>query len=160
MWKKNLTLCNGRSLIFPPPRIIISSDASLQAWGGVEGRVGCHRLRTVGPWSIEEKKFHMNVLHVKGKECNISSNPHGQNDSPVILNENVGYQKRGVDCDQQRNLAMPFGELQRWICLPRGYHTSFPSTNPEMSTLSVRAGILFRYPGFTDLCMFFPRLHL
>ena len=101
-----------------------------------------------------------NVLHVKGKECNISSNPHGQNDSPVILNENVWYQKRGVDRDQQRNLAMPFGELQRWICLPRGYHTSFPSTNYEMSTLSVRAGMLFRYPGFTDLCMFFPRLHL
>ena len=62
MWKKNLTLCNRRSLIFPPPRIIISSDASLQAWGGGGwwgggGGVGCHRLRIVGPWSIEEKSF-------------------------------------------------------------------------------------------------------
>ena len=61
MWKENLTLCNGRSLIFPPPRIIISSDASLQGWG-----VSCHRLRTVGPWSIEEKKFHMNVVELRG----------------------------------------------------------------------------------------------
>ena len=73
-----------------------------------------------------------NVLHVKGKECNISSYPHGQNDSLVIFNENVGYQKRGVDCDPQRNIAIPFVELQRWICLFRGYHTSYPSTNPEM----------------------------
>ena len=26
-------------------------------WGGRGGGVGCHRLRTVGPWSIEEKSF-------------------------------------------------------------------------------------------------------
>ena len=101
-----------------------------------------------------------NVLHIKGKECNISSYPHGQNDSPVILNENVGYQKPGANCDQERNLAIPFGELQRWICLPQGYHTSYLNTNPGMSTLSVRAGMLFRYPGLTNLCMLFPRLHL
>ena len=52
-----------------------------------------------------------NVLHIKGKEWNISSYPHGQHDSPVILNENGGgggYQKPGVDCDQQGNLAIPF----------------------------------------------------
>ena len=49
-----------------------------------------------------------NVLHIKGKGCNISSHPHGQHDSPVILNENGGYRKPGVDCNQQRNLAIPF----------------------------------------------------
>ena len=26
-----------------------------------------------------------NVLHIKGKGCNVSSNPHGQYDNPVIL---------------------------------------------------------------------------
>ena len=31
-----------------------------------------------------------NVLHIKGKEWNISSYPHGQHDSPFILNENGG----------------------------------------------------------------------
>ena len=49
-----------------------------------------------------------NVLHVKGKGFNISSHSHGQHDSPVILNENGVYQKPGVDCDQQKNLAVPF----------------------------------------------------
>ena len=68
MWKENLTLCNGRSLIFPPPRIIISSDVSLQGWG-----VSCHRLRTVGPWSIEEKKFHMNVAELRAVKLAIMS---------------------------------------------------------------------------------------
>ena len=54
-------------------------------------------------------QINCNVLHIKGKECNISSYPHGQHDSPVILNENGGgYQKPGVDCDQQGNLAIPF----------------------------------------------------
>ena len=68
MWKENLTLCNGRSLIFPPPRIIISSDASLQGWG-----VSCHRLRTAGPWSKEEKKFHMNVAELRAVKLAIMS---------------------------------------------------------------------------------------
>ena len=44
-----------------------------------------------------------NVLHIKGKGCNISSHLHGQYDSPVILNESGGYQEPGVDCDEQRN---------------------------------------------------------
>ena len=35
-----------------------------------------------------------NVLHIKGKGCNISSHPHGQYGSPVILNENEGYQNQ------------------------------------------------------------------
>ena len=29
-----------------------------------------------------------NFLHIEGKECNINYHPHGQHDSPVILNEN------------------------------------------------------------------------
>ena len=51
-----------------------------------------------------------NVLHIKRKGCNISSHPHGQHDSIIILNENGGavYQKPKVDCDQQENLAIPF----------------------------------------------------
>ena len=80
-----------------------------------------HILVTGGPCSVEERKFHINilelkaancamsnVLHVKGKGFNISSHSHGQHDSPVILNENGVYQKPGVDCDQQKNLAVPF----------------------------------------------------
>ena len=57
-----------------------------------------------------------NVLHIKGKGCNISSHPHGQHDSPIILNENGGYQKPGVDCDQQGNLAIPFEAKDNDYC--------------------------------------------
>ena len=56
----------------------------------------------------QDSQISYNVLHIKGKGCNISSHPHGQHDSPVILHENEGYQKSGVDCDQQRNLGIPF----------------------------------------------------
>ena len=93
---------------------MISSDASLQGWGA-----SFHGLTTGGPCSMEEQKFHINVLelkaaklaiifHIEGKRCNISSHSHGQHDSSVILNENGWYQKPGVDCDQQRNLVIPF----------------------------------------------------
>ena len=54
------------------------------------------------------KVSHKCLGAIKGKECNINSHPHGQHYSPVIFNENGVYQKPGVDCDQQRNLAIPF----------------------------------------------------
>ena len=57
-----------------------------------------------------------NVLHIKGKGYNISSHPHGQSDSPIILNENRGYQKPGVDCDQQGNLAILFEAKDNDYC--------------------------------------------
>ena len=67
-WKENLTLCNGRSLISSPRQIIISSDASLQGWGA-----SCHGLTTGGPWSMEERKFHINVLELKAAKLAIMS---------------------------------------------------------------------------------------
>ena len=57
-----------------------------------------------------------NVLHIKRTGCNISSHPHGQHGSPIILNENGGYQKPGVDCDQQGNLAIPFEAKDNDYC--------------------------------------------
>ena len=67
-WKENLTLCNRRSLISSPPQIIISSDASLQGLGA-----SCHGLTTGGPWSKEERKFHINVLELKAAKLAIMS---------------------------------------------------------------------------------------
>ena len=72
MWKKNLTLCNGRSLIFPPTTNNNKLRRIITRLG--EGRgMGCHRLRTVGPWSIEEKKFHMNVAKLRAVKLAIMS---------------------------------------------------------------------------------------
>ena len=67
-WKENLTLCNGRSLISLLPQIIIGSDASLQGWGA-----SCHSLTTVGPWPMEERKSHINVLELKATELAVIS---------------------------------------------------------------------------------------
>ena len=39
-----------------------------------------------------------------------------QHDSSVMLNENGGYQKPGVDCDQQRNLAIPIEKKDHNYC--------------------------------------------
>ena len=87
-WKENLTLCNRRSLTFPLPQIIISSDASLQGWGA-----GCHDLEkgeamVYGRTKVSHKcvgakgtQISYNVLHIKGKRCNISLHPHGQYNS-------------------------------------------------------------------------------
>ena len=93
-WKENLTLCNRRSLTFPLPQIIISSDASLQGWGA-----GCHDLGR--PWSMEEQKFHINVLELKAPKLAIMSFTLKERDAisvyirmdnitAVILNENGG----------------------------------------------------------------------
>ena len=65
-WKENLTLCSGRSLISSPPQIIISSDASPPGWGA-----SCHRLTTGEPWSMAERKFHINALELKTAKLDI-----------------------------------------------------------------------------------------
>ena len=46
----------------------------------------------------------------------------------------------------------------RWIFLPWGCHTIYPTTCPGKSTLSVRARMYFRYLGIASLCMIFPLL--
>ena len=66
-------------------------------------------------WSSRQS-ISYNVLHIRGKVCNISSHTHGQHGSPVILNENGGYQKPGVDCDQQGNLAITFETKDHHYC--------------------------------------------
>ena len=54
----------------------------------------------------QHSQISYNVIYNIGERC--GSHPHGQNDSPVILNENGRYLKPRVICDQQRNLAIPF----------------------------------------------------
>ena len=92
-WKGHLTLCNGRSSISSPPQIIISSDASLQGWEASCKRPDNREIMIRGGTKVSHKCLEAqssqntyNVLHIKGKGCNISSHAHGQHDSPVILN--------------------------------------------------------------------------
>ena len=58
-------------VVLPTPlhyRHLQSSDLSLQGWGA-----SCHTLTTVGPWSMEERKFHINVLELKAAELAVIS---------------------------------------------------------------------------------------
>ena len=58
-------------VVLPTPlhyRHLQSSDVSLQGWGA-----SCHTLTTVGPWSMEERKFHINVLELKAAELAVIS---------------------------------------------------------------------------------------
>ena len=58
-WIPNLELTNGRSLVSIPAELIISSDASMTGWG-----VSCQNQFTGEPWSIIERKCHINVLEL------------------------------------------------------------------------------------------------
>ena len=59
-WIQNLNLNNGKTLIAVSPQMTISTDASNQGWGAF-----CRGQRTGGPWSLQEKKLHINVLELK-----------------------------------------------------------------------------------------------
>ena len=61
---KKIWLCN-RFLISPLPQII-NSDASLQGWGS------SWKCQTTGcPWSVEERKSHINVLELRAAKLAI-----------------------------------------------------------------------------------------
>lgn len=65
-WCQNLQLANGRSLVSPPPQLVISSDASKRGWGAY-----CKGERTGGQWSASEQGLHINVLELKAAKLAI-----------------------------------------------------------------------------------------
>ena len=58
-WTDQLARWNGKSLVLKNPDLSIESDASLLGWGA-----SCQGVRTGGPWSPDEKKFHINCLEL------------------------------------------------------------------------------------------------
>ena len=59
-WIQNLDLSNGKTIIPAAPQMTISTDASRQGWGAC-----CRGQKTGGPWSLQEKNLHINVLELK-----------------------------------------------------------------------------------------------
>ena len=51
-WIQNLSLYVGKSLVTPPPQLIISSDASKQDWGA-----SCQGKSPERPWSLRRKYY-------------------------------------------------------------------------------------------------------
>lgn len=56
-WLDHLTVWNGKTIMTEKPSIVIESDASTRGWGAT-----CEGVRTGGPWSPEEKQWHINCL--------------------------------------------------------------------------------------------------
>ena len=56
-WLDHLTVWNGKSFLTEKPSMVIESDASTQGWGAT-----CEGVRTGGPWSPEERQWHINCL--------------------------------------------------------------------------------------------------
>ena len=58
-WMNQLARWNGKSLIMTQPGLQIESDASLIGWGAY-----CQGTHTGGPWSLREKRLHINCLEL------------------------------------------------------------------------------------------------
>ena len=68
-WIENLELLQGSPIHFPPPEMVICSDAAKTgAWGAV-----CHLGSTGGQWSDTEKGFDINIQELLAAELAIKT---------------------------------------------------------------------------------------
>ena len=67
-WATHLDSWNGRSLMVPPARLTIFSDASSTGWGAV-----CNRTPIGGVWSTSERLLHINVLELLAAQFAVRS---------------------------------------------------------------------------------------
>ena len=54
-WLDHLSAWNGKTIMTDKPSLVIESDASTRGWGA-----SCEGARTGGPWSSEERQWHIN----------------------------------------------------------------------------------------------------
>ena len=79
-WSRQLTRWNGKGLVLTEPDIRIESDASL-----VGCRASCRGILTGGPWSEEEKKYHINCLELLAATLAVKSFVKDQQNKVVLL---------------------------------------------------------------------------
>ncbi len=58
-WDTQMGHWNGKTILTKDPELIIESDASTQGWGAT-----CQGSDTGGPWSAQEKTWHINCLEL------------------------------------------------------------------------------------------------
>ena len=75
-----MTRWNGKSLVLRKPDLSIESDASLIGWGA-----SSQGMRTGGPWSPEEKNYHINCLELLAATLAVKTFLKGQTDKQVLL---------------------------------------------------------------------------
>ena len=79
-WKEQLTRWNGKSLVLRSPDIQMESDASQIGWGA-----SCNGIQTGGPWSREEKGYHINCLELLAATLAVKSFLKDQVNKRVLL---------------------------------------------------------------------------
>ena len=95
-WLGHLSAWNGRTIMTEKPSLVIESDASTRGWGA-----SCEGIQTGGPWSPEEKQWHINCLEAlaafscsemlcQGQEKHHSSTQNGQHHSSGICEQSGG----------------------------------------------------------------------
>ena len=58
-WDTQIVGWNGKSMLSAEPKFFIESNALNQGWG-----VSCQGTRTGGPWSPQEREWHINCLEL------------------------------------------------------------------------------------------------
>ena len=64
-WTVESHLCDGTPLQQPPPTLTVTTDASVEGWGGhLQGSTSVPELLQ-GEWSAQERRLHINVLELR-----------------------------------------------------------------------------------------------
>ena len=107
-WIKNIPLA-VRKINHGPPRMVISTDASLSGWGAV-----CEDMRIGGRWSLVEVGYHINYLellaifHALRAFCKDVTDTHVQiksdNTSAIAYLNNMGGIKSSLSNDLAKQI--------------------------------------------------------
>ena len=79
-WITYLERWNGKSLLVHQPELTIESDASLRGWGAASRDV-----QTGGPWSPEEKQYHINCLEILAAFLAIKTFMKNRTDTTILI---------------------------------------------------------------------------
>ena len=79
-WASFLDQWNGKSLVVHQPDLVIESDASLRGWGAA-----AQGVTTGGPWSRQEKKYHINFLEILAASLAVKTFLKNQSNLTVLL---------------------------------------------------------------------------
>ena len=121
-WTVESNLRQGIRLHPPPPRLVLTSDASLEGWGGYLHGEGLRPQLTQGEWSQQEKLLHINVLELRAVRLACQRFEASIAGSPILIESDntttVSYLNRqgGV---HSRQLNREVGLFFQWL-IPRG----------------------------------------
>ena len=79
-WIDHLSSWNGKTMLSRKPTLTIESDASRTGWGAT-----CKEVRTGGPWSEEEQRWHINCLETQAAFLAVKCFAKDRNSISILL---------------------------------------------------------------------------